>query len=892
MSEESPKITREETMDEAPIERGFPIEQVNDIAKREGHAKMYYRPVYTMHKWWARRLGSVFRTISLYTLLDDANSVNVFEPGEDQSLSSFSSGQIDIQTLIDNVSLEDPESLWELYAKDVRVDNKRILDPFMGGGTSLVEASRFGAEVVGNDLNPVSWFVVKKELEAGTTDVDEVVDAYDNIRDSIADDLRGYYKTNCPNGDHDAESMYAFWIKELDCVSCGTVVPLYNDYRIGKARYEDGKYDVYCPHCHSITRVDDWRSECVCEHCGTEYVPEDGNVSRGKYSCPDCGQKYSIVDRIQERGDFDSRLYAVEYFCQQCKEDGRDKSEVKGYKAADDRDFRLFEEAEAKWEQSENLHRYVPDTEIPLGIMTDSTAFEGSIGGGHNLLRHGYTEWTDMFNERQLLCLSKLLKSILEIEDQNVREYLILTFSDCLKTNTLMASYSYTGGKISDIFSTNSFDTPQEPLETNVWGAPQGAGTFSSMFNMVKKGIEFSANPVERYVKDGSTVKTKPFSMPIGSDFSITQGDARSLEFDEKFDAVITDPPYYDNVIYSEISNFFYSWLRVALKDQYTAFEPESTPRAESIVANPAENKGAEEFESELKESFDSIKHNLKEDGVLVFTYHHSNSESWGELLAAICDVGFRITATYPISADLSKHPTKIAKGDSVSFDIIIVARPVDETESVSWNSLRRDIYRTAKETRRRLETSDQELSRGDIGVVEMGECFREYSQYHDKVQRDGEIMSAKEVVNEIYGIIQDASDIGVIDVYLDLLDTPNPGYDDVNKLCRGTNATPEDLQAMKLYNREDGFTLGTWNDEKRQAYIQERVNGDNDSHLTALDKLQFLRYRYEKGQSVQNYIEKWGVDDDLRELAGRVADVTSDDTYTRVLGDRDVTNY
>lgn len=131
-----------------------------------------------------------------------------------------------------------------------------------------------------------------------------------------------------------------------------------------------------------------------------------------------------------------------------------------------------------------------------------------------------------------------------------------------------------------------------------------------------------------------------------------------------------------------------------------------------------------------------------------------------------------------------------------------------------------------------------------------------------------------------------------MIDVFLDLLDTPNPGYVDVNKLCRGTNATPEDLQAMKLYSREDGFKLGTWDNEKRQAYIQERVNGDNDSHLTALDKLQFLRYRYEKGQSVQNYIEKWGVDDDLRELAGRVADVTGDDTYTRVLGDRDITNY
>jgi adenine-specific DNA methylase len=332
--------------------------------------------------------------------------------------------------------------------------------------------------------------------------------------------------------------------------------------------------------------------------------------------------------------------------------------------------------------------------------------------------------------------------------------------------------------------------------------------------------------------------------------------------------------------------------MRQSLKNEYECFKPLSTPRAESIVSNPAEGKDADVFEEELNQAFTNIRNQLKDDGLLIFTYHHSDSESWGELLTALCDVNFQITATYPISADLSKHPTKIGSGDSVSFDIIIVARPVDDTTPTSWNSLRRSIYRTAKETRRRLETGDQELSRGDIGVVEMGECYREYSKHHGKVTRGGETMTAKEVVDEIYGIIQEASEIGTTDVFIDLLDTDDPTYDDVNKLCRGTNATPEELKKLKLYTQDDGFQVGTWDNEKRQAYIQERINGDSDSHLTAIDKLQFLRYRYEKGQSVQNYVEKWGVDDELRELAGRLADVTGDDTYTRVLGDRDITSY
>jgi len=172
----------------------------------------------------------------------------------------------------------------------------------------------------------------------------------------------------------------------------------------------------------------------------------------------------------------------------------------------------------------------------------------------------------------------------------------------------------------------------------------------------------------------------------------------------------------------------------------------------------------------ELREGFEVVHESLVDDGVLTFTYHHSDSESWGELLESLCDVGFEVTATYPITADLHKF----ISGEAVSFDIVVVARPIDDTEPASWNSLRRDIYRTARRTRTQLE-ENRDLSRGDIGVMEMGACFHEYSKHHGKVQRDGEIMSAKEVVQEIYGIIQEASDIGVEDVFIDLLDTSTP---------------------------------------------------------------------------------------------------------------------
>ena len=885
MSEQSGSSQGRQERTELPIERGFPIERINEIAQKESRAGMHYRPIYTMHKWWARRMGCVFRSIALYTLLDSDTVADVQSPGNTQTTTlTDTDPSEDLSQAIDDVSQSDPESLWEYYNKDVTVKNKKVLDPFMGGGTSVVEASRFGAEVTGNDLNPVAWFVTKKEIEGGQTDPKALEQGFEEVREDVGEELKSYYRTSCPNGDHDADAMYYFWAKELDCTSCGSTVPLFNDYRVGKGRYENkGTYSVYCPHCERIINVEDWQSECTCTKCGVNFEPKNGTAGHGRYTCRDCGQKYSVTDAIDEQDGFGLRLYAVEYYCPTCDEHpDRSKSEIKGYKPVEERDLDLYQEAKDEWEDADELNEYVPTEKIPEGAITASSSISGN-----DVFRHGYENWVDMYNERQLLCLSKLLRSISQVEDQNVKEYLLLAFSDSLRTNCMLTTYTHARNSVEHIFKTNSFAPPVQTVDANVWGTNYGRGTFLSIWDMVTSGVEFARNPTERYIEDGETNETAEFSTSVGSDVTLRQGDIRTLTETDEYDAVITDPPYYDNIIYSEVSDYFYVWLKILLEDEYDGFDQQRTPRTDSIVTNPYLEKTAEDFESELEQSFSVIHRALKSDGSLTFTYHHSDSDSWGELLESLCNVGFEITATYPISADVGKF----IKGEAVSFDIVVVARPIGDTEPASWNSLRRDIYRTARRTRKQLE-ENRDLSRGDIGVMEMGACFREYSKHHGKVQRDGEIMNAKEVVEEIYGIIQEASDIGVEDVFIDLLDTSNVSYDDVNKLSRGTNATPEDLKETHLYNQDDGFELGTWDNEKRQAYIQERVNGDGGDHLSNLDKLQFLRYRYEKGQAVQNYVEKWDVDDDLRELAGRLADVTGDDTYTRVLGDRDITSY
>ncbi|WP_435345106.1 DUF1156 domain-containing protein [Haloarchaeobius sp. HRN-SO-5] len=868
-----------DSRDMLPIERGFPIEQVNDLADREGRAKLYYRPLSTMHKWWARRLGSVFRAITLYSLVDDPDSVEIHDPDQtDLNLTDFGEvagdgSEADIDQLIDAVSLRDPDALWDLYPKDVRVDGKKVLDPFMGGGTSLMEAIRFDAEVTGVDLDPVAWFISKKELEAHEADIEALQEAFDHVRESVADDLQSLYETACPHdAEHVADSVYAMWVRELDCTSCGETIPLFKDYRVANGRYEDDdKYNVYCPDCGSVFLTDDYKSESVCPECSHEYIPADGPVTRGgNYGCPSCGLKYPIVDAIADGQSYSEKLYAIEYYCPDCEDEGKERSTFKGYKAATGDDLAQFERARENWESDEDLRDYAPSGEIPKGAITAASRINGN-----DVFRHGYETWQDMFNDRQLFCLSTLLSAIDDIEDQSVKEYLLLAFSDSLMFQNRFALYNVSGTKIEGIFRQNSYTPRVEYAENNVWGTRAGRGTFQNTWEKIVDAVEFAHHPTERYLEDGELIQTGPFEHPVGGTYSLHQGDIREIDLESDYDAIITDPPYYDNVVYSEVSDFFYVWQRLLLADEYQSFTPDTTPRDESIVSNPAVNKDAESFEVELQQSFSRIQEVLKDDGVLTFTYRHGGKESWGALVQALCDEGFDITATYPISANLSEF----MMGDELSFSVIVVARPASNRGPISWSSLRRQMHRASRQVRDEIREG-QTISEGDISVVELGRCFREYSGHHAKVHREGAVMTADEVVDEIYDII--AGDVSPDEIYLDLLAMENPTFDDVNRLCRGTKIDTDDLRDRSLFDTSDGFRLTSWSDDDRLAYLKARDTDD----LTALERVQLFRYDTEQETRTMDELSELEVTGEMLDVATDLATVTGDKAYRQLFRD------
>ncbi|TXT56800.1 MAG: hypothetical protein BAJATHORv1_20396 [Candidatus Thorarchaeota archaeon] len=678
------------------IEERFPVSKVNKIAEKEstGFGRRHYRPVYVMHKWWARRLGCIFRAIVLYTLSES--------------------------TL---------ENIWECYSKDVDFSNKIILDPMMGGGTSIVEALRFGCNVVGKDLNPVAWFVVKKQIE--DIDLAKFSNAQKDLDRQLGEELREYYVTECPFCKEKGEGIYYFHVKEIYCEECKEQVPLMRNFVLAKSISKKVTY-IICPDCYEIFHVENPDKTHVCPRCKNNFHPKNtSNIQGRSYVCPQCDMKKGIVETIRKCGKPDERLFAIEYYCKKCDEDENlELSNGRGYKSADSVDLQLYKEA------AEEYHRIkqdlpIPDTMIPKGVETQRA------------LNHGYLRFRDMFNPRQLLNLGKILRWILDMEDWDLKEFFLLAFSNSLKYNNTFCKYNATRGFITDIFRTHSFSPSFSPVEVNCYDIPKGRGSFTTFLNLIIEAKRYCATPFERVFEKGRMHK-KNLSTPIRGDIVDSFSDLRggqkailqcgsSTHFNmpsESVDVVITDPPYADNVMYSELSNFFYVWLRKGLHDRYSHFRMELVPWQEEVIENRVQEKGNKEYLSGLIAIFSEMNRLLKKTGVMVFTFHHKKLEAWESILKAILEAGFFISATHPVRSEM-RASTHLYQINNITIDMIIVCRKRKTAQKPkTLSQIRYTIIEEAHSLLTKLEKTGKSIDKPDVTALVLGKSMEVYSRY------------------------------------------------------------------------------------------------------------------------------------------------------------------
>jgi putative DNA methylase len=607
------------------------LEFLSTVAERESWRKEIYRPVYHLHKWWAKRLGSVFRGILLGCLLpEDTNLEEAFYQKHDFS--------------------------------DVSV-----LDPFMGSGATVGEAHKLGCTALGRDINPVACESVRIAL--GPLDRHRLQSAFSNLSATVGERVQELYQSSDESGQR-GDVLYYFWVKQVPCPQCASNVDLFSTRIIARNAYPDRKPEIQicCPRCGDIFSALNSDTHARCCSCEFDFNPHAGYASGAKATCPFCSQSFLIAKAVRQSGRPPAhRLYAKLLLTPEDK---------KVYLPVTSADIQAYEAC------SDLLQRELERGAIQLPETALADGFNTRQALGYN-----YRAWRDFFNDRQLLALGWLHEAIVQLPDAPTRDALLLLFSGVLEFNNLFASYKGEGtGAVRHMFSHHILKPERMPIEANVWGTPKSSGSFSNLYKTrLLRALDYRAAPFEVKMKGSGKAhaSSAPFSgrvdtvWPTQGDFkprgiylSCGSSDETGLP-DGCVDFVITDPPFFDNVHYSELADFFYAWQSLYPRGFINAAP--TTRHAREVQDTSADN-----FAAKLRAVFAECHRVLKADGILVFTYHHSRAEGWTALVEAVFGAGFSVVNAHPVKAEMSVATPKSQASEPIQLDIILVCKKRD----------------------------------------------------------------------------------------------------------------------------------------------------------------------------------------------------------------------
>jgi putative DNA methylase len=684
-----------------PIEGDdFPFEFLSEVAEAESWRKEVYRPIYHVHKWWAQRLGSIFRAVVLGSAPGRTGPVmkSFYEP-------------VDLGGLV-------------------------VFDPFMGSGTTVGEAVKLGCAAVGRDINPVAYNAVRVGLgPVGRVDVDR---AFRAVEDAVGADLRALYRSTDSAG-RACDVLYFFWVKVVGCPNCKENVSLFSDYIFAKHAYVK-KYPtvhIICPECGEVVKGVYTDTKARCCSCKTTFDPHTGPARSTTAVCPGCSHEFPIARTVRASGSPPRhRLYAKLVLTQ----DGE-----KEYVRATEDDRRAYEAAARRLDTA------------------DIVRPEGGLEEGHNTkqaLNYNYRQWSDFFNDRQLLALGLLAKAIKDLPAGPARDALAIVFSGTLEFNNLFASYKGEGtGAVRHMFSHHILKPERTPIEANPWGLPQSSGAFSTLYrSRLLRAMEYREHPFEVVAEtEGGRAKgNKVFgtaapltsltmhdwtARPSQSGLYLSCGDSGDTKLaDKSVDLVVTDPPFFDNVHYSELADFFYAWQRKLV--------PVTAPLVTTRQDGEVQDRSADAFASKLGRVWGECRRVLVDDGLLVFSYHHSRDDGWVSVARAVCDAGFSIVQAHPVKAEMSVATPKAQASDPIDIDILLVCRKrsADSRPQRSASDVVKAAHKRAASCLARFGDHGRRLSRNDVKVLLFSSVLREVSagRSAEEVTRDFEALVPK----------------------------------------------------------------------------------------------------------------------------------------------------
>ena len=640
-----------------------------------------------------------------------------------------------------------PESRDWQWLKEVIPQGMTVLDPTAGGGSVPFEALRTGFTVLANDLNPVAALVMRATIEWPSTFARDIGEQFGELaadwRRRIEDRLSALF----PQREVDRLDVTYLWARTVTCPYCDGRVPLSPNWRLAS----DGTGVRLRPDCAAGPGTPG--RICAFEIVASVKEQFPGTVARGDGHCPygDCGRVLD-GDEIKaqaQAGRMGEQLFAVVYKRRvetrtKSGKRGRDKW-VRGYRAPrpeDDNDADIRTKLAEKLLEWEALD-IVPGERFP----EDSNDTRP--------IQYGMPLWRDLFSPRQLLCHGTSVEVFREMLDvdraagrlDDVRQaaygYLALSLDKLRDYNSRMTHWHVGRGVVAGTFDRHDFSfkwsyVEMAPLVVGLgydWAIKQTAKCIKELINLIHPEQAPTGDLLD-------AAESKPVETPAPPPVTITCKSADSLDHlaDGSIDAVVMDPPYYDNVMYAELSDFFYVWLKRTAGHLFPElFRQQFTDKENEAVANPAKFSGqtgaralaGKDYQARMAAIFAECRRVLKPDGIMTLMFTHKATGAWDALTTGLIEAGFTITASWPINTEAggSLHIRDKAAANSTVF---LACRPRPAAGSSDGGGYWEDVEPlVAGAVRKRVEEFQQAGIGGvDLFLAAFGPALEAFSQH------------------------------------------------------------------------------------------------------------------------------------------------------------------
>lgn len=813
-------------MNKKLIEVALPLEAINAEAAREKSIRHGHPS--TLHLWWARRPLAAARAVIWSSLVDDPSAHPELYPTEEAQNAERQRLFGILEKLVKWENSNDPEVLAAAKAEILRSTNNNppaLLDPFAGGGAIPLEAQRLGLEAHAHDLNPVAVMINKAMIEipprfAGQAPVNP--DSRTRLdgttgwqgAQGLAADVQYYGewmkreafrrighlypKVKVPHelGGGEATVIAWIWARTVKCPNpaCGCEMPLVKSFELSKKKgnpawvkpiYDETglKFEVHRDGKPSI----------------------DGTVSRKGIVCAHCGAPvdFAFLRNESKSGRMFAKLMAV---------------------VGEGKKGRIYITPDEEQRLAAQVCK--PD-DYPTGTL--SSHFTGG-----SCVPYGLDEFHKLFTNRQLTALTTFSSLVAEAQPkaeadavaagvvndhialsaggsgaraygEAVGVYLAFLVDQLTNQSASVCGWNSVNTQMRCVFARQAIPMAWDYAECNVFST--SSGSYSNLLDRMIKAFD---------------------SLGYGTLGEVSQFDAQS-DCGLRNIMVSTDPPYYDNIGYADLSDFFYVWMRQSLKATYPKlFRTMLVPKAEELVATPYRFEGSTEkarnfFEDGMLHTCQQIYQYAREDIPVTIYYAYKQSDTdedsktastgWETMLSAIIRAGFAITGTWPMRTEKPGRTIEIGT-NALASSIVIVCR---KRPAEAPQTTRRGFI---AELKRELRPALQKLQRSNIAPVDLaqsaiGPGMGVYSRYGRVLEADGSAMtvrSALQIINQeldVYFNEQDgeldANSRFCVDLYTQNAFN-NLKFGDADTLARAKNTSVAALAANGVLSAEKGI--------------------------------------------------------------------------------------